>query len=293
MKKFVSFMLTALLVLSCMTGAAFAAEPGDEVTIEFSTVGNPGFAAMGAKINYDAAALELVSIEAGALCEKGTFSGVAATAKVGFFAGSNVTGDGVLFVATFKVKADAAPGTYKVTAALDTASTANAEGKPVSFEITGGEIVVEEPVCEHVWGEWEVVTAATCEEDGEEKRECTICGEVETRVIAATGHEHGEEWAYDDDSHWHECECGDIADKAAHEVEWVIVKNPTHNEDGLKQEQCKVCDWTGAEEAIPADPDLDDVPGTGDMTMVFVASFAVVMGMAAVAVYVFKRKLSV
>lgn len=293
MKKFVSIMLAALLVVSCMTGVVFAAEPGEEVTIAFSAVGNPGFAALGAKINYDATALELVSIEAGALCQGGMFSGVAATGKVGYINTANVTGDGVLFVATFKVKADAAPGTYNVTATLDTASTANMAGQAVTFEITGGEVVVEEPVCEHVWGEWEVVTEATCEEDGQEQRKCTLCGEVETRVIEATGHEHGEEWAYDEDNHWHECHCGDVADKAAHEVVWVIVKNPTHNEEGLKQEQCEVCDWVGAEEVIPADPDLDDVPGTGDMTMVFVASFAVVMGMAAVAVYVFKRKLSV
>ena len=293
MKKIVATLLAAIMLLSCMTGMVFAAEAGETVTVEFVSVGNPGFATFGAQINYDAAALELVEIKAGALCQNGLFSGTASTGKVGYVNTNNVTGDGVLFVATFKVKADAVPGTYAVTATLDTKTTANADREKVQFAIVGGEIEVEEAVCEHNWGEWTVTTPATCEEAGEEQRVCSICGEVETRVIPATGHNHDGEWKYDDDSHWHECPCGDIADKAAHEVEWVIVKNPTHNEDGLKQEQCKVCEWTGAEEVIPADPDLDDVPGTGDMTPVFVAAFAVVMGMAAVVVFVFKRKLAI
>lgn len=39
----------------------------------------------------------------------------------------------------------------------------------------------------HEYGEWQVVTAATCTEDGEQERVCS-CGEKETEVIPATGH---------------------------------------------------------------------------------------------------------
>ena len=38
----------------------------------------------------------------------------------------------------------------------------------------------------HAFGEWTTVTAATCFEDGQEKRSCT-CGEEEVRVLAAAG----------------------------------------------------------------------------------------------------------
>ncbi|MGN1306788.1 MAG: S8 family serine peptidase [Faecousia sp.] len=43
----------------------------------------------------------------------------------------------------------------------------------------------------HGWGEWTVTKQATCTEAGEEARICAVCGETETRVIAATGHNWG------------------------------------------------------------------------------------------------------
>ena len=39
----------------------------------------------------------------------------------------------------------------------------------------------------HKFGEWAEATAPTCTVDGTEKREC-VCGETETRAVAATGH---------------------------------------------------------------------------------------------------------
>lgn len=41
----------------------------------------------------------------------------------------------------------------------------------------------------HSWGEWEVVTPATCTESGVEGRACASCGATESREIAATGHD--------------------------------------------------------------------------------------------------------
>lgn len=43
-----------------------------------------------------------------------------------------------------------------------------------------------EPPHEHAFGEWTVVTEATCAADGEEQRTCA-CGETESQAIAATG----------------------------------------------------------------------------------------------------------
>ena len=48
---------------------------------------------------------------------------------------------------------------------------------------------VEIPALGHDWGDWIVTTAATCEEDGLEKRICSHDStHVETRVVPATGH---------------------------------------------------------------------------------------------------------
>lgn len=41
----------------------------------------------------------------------------------------------------------------------------------------------------HSWGDWEVVTPATCMEPGVEGRACASCGATESREIAATGHD--------------------------------------------------------------------------------------------------------
>ena len=43
---------------------------------------------------------------------------------------------------------------------------------------------------EHTFGEWVVTTQPTCTQDGLETRTCSACGEVETRVIPATGHDY-------------------------------------------------------------------------------------------------------
>ena len=43
---------------------------------------------------------------------------------------------------------------------------------------------------EHTFGEWVVTTQPTCTQDGLETRTCSACGEVETRVIPAAGHDY-------------------------------------------------------------------------------------------------------
>lgn len=40
----------------------------------------------------------------------------------------------------------------------------------------------------HSWGDWNVVLPAECEINGMRERKCTVCGEIETEIIAALGH---------------------------------------------------------------------------------------------------------
>lgn len=61
-----------------------------------------------------------------------------------------------------------------------------------------------------------------------------------------------DKWLSDDNTHWHECTCGEKIDEAKHDFEWVVVKAPTATEKGSKQQKCKVCGHKLAEVEIPA-----------------------------------------
>lgn len=50
-----------------------------------------------------------------------------------------------------------------------------------------------------------------------------------------------DKWLSDDNTHWHECTCGEKIDESAHTFEWVIDKAPTATEAGSKHQQCTVC----------------------------------------------------
>jgi len=66
-------------------------------------------------------------------------------------------------------------------------------------------------------------------------------------------HSYGTDWKYDDTDHWHECQCGDKADTAAHSFQWVIDKAATKEATGIKHEECTVCGAKRSENTeIPA-----------------------------------------
>ena len=46
--------------------------------------------------------------------------------------------------------------------------------------------------CKHSWGEWTVITDATCVKKGSQSRKCTECGEIEKQEIPFTDHKGGE-----------------------------------------------------------------------------------------------------
>ena len=65
-------------------------------------------------------------------------------------------------------------------------------------------------------------------------------------------HSYGTAWKYDDTNHWHECQCGDKTDTAAHTFKWVTDKEATATEKGTKHEECTVCGYKKAATEIPA-----------------------------------------
>lgn len=116
----------------------------------------------------------------------------------------------------------------------------------------------------HSASEWIVDTAATETVDGSKHKECTVCKKVlETAPIPATGsthtHSYGTDWKYDDINHWHECECGDKADTAAHSFQWVIDKAATKEATGTKHEECTVCGAKRSENTV-----IDKLPDGGN-----------------------------
>ena len=74
-----------------------------------------------------------------------------------------------------------------------------------------------------------------------------------TMIPTADSHTHsyGTAWKYDDTNHWHECQCGDRADTAAHTFKWVTDKEATATEKGSKHEECTVCGYKKAAVEIP------------------------------------------
>lgn len=119
-------------------------------------------------------------------------------------------------------------------------------------------------IAAHSASEWIVDTAATETADGAKHKECTVCKKVlETAAIPATGsthtHSYGTDWKYDGTNHWHECQCGDKADTAAHSFQWVIDKAATKEATGSRHEECTVCGAKRSENTV-----IDKLPDGGN-----------------------------
>ena len=120
----------------------------------------------------------------------------------------------------------------------------------------------------HSASEWIIDTAATETAEGAKHKECTVCKKVlETATIPATGsshtHSYGTDWKYDDTNHWHECECSDKADIAAHSAsEWIIDTAATETAEGAKHKECTVCKKVLETATIPA-TSSSDTPSYG------------------------------
>ena len=157
----------------------------------------------------------------------------------------------------------------------------------------------------HTAGEWIIDTPATATTSGTKHKKCTVCGyTMATETIPATGggehtHSYGSDWKNDADNHWHECSCGDKADKAAHDFKWVVDKEATATQKGSKHEECRVCGYKKAAVEIPATgtptepgkPTDSDSPQTGDNSnMILWIALLFVSGGIVIGITVYSKK---
>ena len=177
--------------------------------------------------------------------------------------------------------------------------------------VVGCGVIIEDSKAAHTAGEWIIDTPATATTSGSKHKECTVCGyTMTTETIPATGggehtHSYGSDWKYDADNHWHECSCGDKADKAAHDFKWVVDKEATATQKGSKHEECKVCGYKKAAVEIPAtgfttkptDPTQTnpntgtESPKTGDNSnMILWIPLLFISGGAVIGITVYRKK---
>ena len=170
--------------------------------------------------------------------------------------------------------------------------------------VVGCGVIIEGSKAAHTAGEWIIDTPATATTDGSKHKECTVCGYTMTiETIPATGGEHthsyGSDWKNDATNHWHECSCGDKADKAAHDFKWVVDKEATATQKGSKHEECRVCGYKKAAVEIPATgtptepgkPTDSDSPQTGDNSnMILWIALLFVSGGAVIGITVYSKK---
>lgn len=57
-----------------------------------------------------------------------------------------------------------------------------------------GSVALAYDECTHDWGEWQISMDPTCTENGEEFRECYLCGETQYRDIPKTGYHDWGDW---------------------------------------------------------------------------------------------------
>ena len=171
--------------------------------------------------------------------------------------------------------------------------------------VVGCGVIIEGSKAAHTAGEWIIDTPATATTSGSKHKECTVCGyTMATETIPATGggehtHSYGSEWKNDADNHWHECSCGDKADKAAHDFKWVVDKEATATKKGSKHEECKVCGYKKAAVEIPVTgtptepgkPTGPDSPQTGDNSnMILWIALLFISGGAVIGITAYSKK---
>lgn len=155
---------------------------------------------------------------------------------------------------------------YAVTVTDGTATVA--AGTPITRAMEGVEVTVtaDAPEAGKVFDKWVVLEGNVTLADAT-KATTTFTMPASAVKIEATykdaspshTHSYGTDWKYDDTNHWHECECGDKADTAAHSFQWVIDKAATKEATGIKHEECTVCGAKRSENTV-----IDKLPDGGN-----------------------------
>lgn len=217
------------------------------------------------------------------------------------------------------VKNPTAPG-YTVTVIKGTASVA---GAPITDKIAQDTLVTvtaDAPETDKVFDKWVVLEGGITPADAT-KATTTFTMPAGAVKLEATykdappshTHSYAAEWKHDDANHWHECDCGDKADTAAHSFQWVIDKAATKEDTGIKHEECTVCGAKRSENTVidklsdsgstgstgsgdsstdkPGKDDATKTPQTGDSShMLLWLSLTVVSGGAVMAALVVSKK---
>ena len=111
--------------------------------------------------------------------------------------------------------------------------------------------------CEHHWDQGEIITEATCTEEGEKKFTCSICGDEKTEKVSVTGHQHTEirnkkeatckETGYSGDTWCKDCGKKILSGQAIAKTEnhsWdagKVTTKATCTEEGEKTFTCSIC----------------------------------------------------
>ena len=150
---------------------------------------------------------------------------------------------------------------YTLTVIKGTASVA--AGTPITDKIAQNTVVTvtaDAPETGKVFDKWVVLEGNVTLADAT-KATTTFTMPASAVKIEATykdatpshTHSYGTDWKYDDTNHWHECECGDKADIAAHSAsEWIVDTAATETADGSKHKECTVCKKVLETATIPA-----------------------------------------
>lgn len=322
LRKTLAVVFCMMLVMSCLLITASAAsasnaniivvadktevEAGETVT--FSVVLVNADATPEGVYSYDAK----IAISGGLTLVEGS---VKAVANEGFYApvfnsdlrcmstGYNAEGNngkgynkGNLTLGTFQCKVES-EGTATASAVIFTENGySEALDMVVNVVTTGvGGSATVKIAHEHSWGDWYVVTEPTCTEDGLKARDCA-CGERETEVIPAIGHD----WVWHVETETCCCapgyevqicaNCGVRGEgreiPALEHLPGEAVKEnyiaPTQTEDGgydlvvYCQRECCKAELSREHHVIPA-LGYDDEPNTGDFTVALGMVMIVVM----------------
>ncbi len=177
-----------------VTVGSAAAAPGEEAELTLTATENPGIVSLDFEVTFDANALELLSVTDGGTLSKPTFQD---NCKSPFhFTWDNssstteMTGTGALAVMKFRVRDNAAPGSYAVSLREGSVECYDMDLDDVEFEFTAGSITY---ACTNHSAVTDAGHAATCTESGlTEGSHCGICGEILTaqQVIPAKGHNY-------------------------------------------------------------------------------------------------------
>ena len=149
---------------------------------------------------------------------------------------------------------------YAVTVTGGTATVA--AGTPITRAMEGVEVTVtaDAPETDKIFNKWVVLEGSVTLAD-DTKATTTFTMPASAVKLEATykdappshTHSYGTDWKYDDTNHWHECECGDKADVAAHSAsEWIVDTAATETAEGAKHKECTVCKKVLETATIPA-----------------------------------------